>query len=345
MAALQRFGVYPRVSYAEPNDKILTISRKDEDNGIFYTYAYYYKFKDTRPYTVTLVIEGEGKPYYIDDWTGDIGRIGVYDIKGGRTYVTLTLEPGESKIIALDLDGTGTNVHTVSTSADAVRYINGRPAVLATVSGDYYTVLSNGKTVKTSVTVPNDIMLKTWDITVEDWNEGNRVVNTEAKFCHTTKEVYFTTRKTELKFKDIALAPWKDLPATAEQLTTLGYENPSMSHISGIGTYTTTFEIPAVWTSANGAYLSIESAGGGTVAVYVNGEKAPGVNTRTLKVDISDLLRPGRKNTIQIEVASTLTNRLIQRGFFGWMDKDPSVRDYGLVGDVRIVPYTVIAID
>ena len=94
--------------------------------------------------------------------------------------------------------------------------------------------------------------------------------------------------------------------------------------------------------------MSIASTGGGTAAVWVNGQKAPALNTRTLKVDISGLVRPG-KNTIEIEVASTLTNRMLQRGYqdkkSGWTDEFPAVQDYGLMGDVRIVTYTEIPLE
>jgi hypothetical protein len=74
----------------------------------------------------------------------------------------------------------------------------------------------------------------------------------------------------------------------------------------------------------------------------VNGKKAPGVNTRTLNVEIGELLLPG-KNTIRVEVASTLTNRMLQRGYSekksGWKENPPAVQDYGLMGEVRIVPW------
>jgi hypothetical protein len=73
LAALRQFGVRPRAEFGEPNGRILTISRRDEANDVFYTFAYSYLFeleRDAAPYTFTLSLEGEGAPYHIDDWTG-----------------------------------------------------------------------------------------------------------------------------------------------------------------------------------------------------------------------------------------------------------------------------------
>jgi len=117
-----------------------------------------------------------------------------------------------------------------------------------------------------------------------------------------------------------------------------------MSHVSGVGYYTTTFDLPA-W-EADGAYLQLTSTSGGTAAVYVNGEKAPPLDLRTLRVDISGLLKPG-ENVIAIDVATTLTNRLLQRGYSGarWVGRIRGVQDYGLIGEIAIVPFVEEAVN
>lgn len=343
LAALQQLGVNPRAAYSEPNNKLLTVSRRDGD--IFYTFVYSYKFKveqNAAPYCFELQLEGEGVPYRINDWTGEVSRVGVYEIRNGRTCIPMTLRTGESALIALNLSERS-ELHATAATADQVRIENGHLYAIAERTGDYEVLLSSGEKKTVHIEVPDAISLKNWDIIVEDWNEGEKAVNVEEKFGHVTREVYYTTKKTRLSFKNAELKPWKDLPATQEQLAQLAGDAPSMSHVSGIGTYRTVFEIPQAWSDRNGAYLSVGSAGGGTAAIWVNGQKAPALNTRTLKVDISSLVRPG-KNTIEIEVASTLTNRMLQRGYkdnkSGWTDDFPSVQDYGLTGDVRIVAYT-----
>ena len=349
LPALQSLGVYPRVAYSEPNNKILTVSRRAGD--VFYTFVYSYKFKveqNAAPYSFELQLVGEGVPYRMDDWTGEVSRVGTYEIRNGRTCIPMTLRTGEAALIALNLSEAADTLHAVSTTADQIRIQDGQMYAVAEHSGDYETVFSNGEKKSVHVEVPESISLPRWDIVIEDWNEGEKVVNLEEKFGHVTREVYYTTKKTRLSFKNSELRPWKDLPATQEQLDQLAGETPSMAHVSGLGTYRTVFDIPGQWSDQNGAYLSIASTGGGTAAVWVNGQKAPALNTRTLKVDISGLVRPG-KNTIEIEVASTLTNRMLQRGYqdkkSGWTDEFPAVQDYGLMGDVRIVTYTAIPLE
>ena len=349
MEALQELDVYPRVQFTEPTDTILTISRDDAENGIYYTFAYNFKFQinEGDPATTeVLSIEGEGQPYFIDDWTGEVTKAGAYEIRDGRTYVEVSLLPGEAVLMAIDMEETPA-AHAISTTADEAYIEDGVGMIRATASGEYETVLDNGETVTTTIEVPEAISLPTWDITIEDWNEGDKVVNTEEKFGHTTTEVYYTTKKTELSFPQSELVAWKDLPATEEQLATLttaSGDAPSMSQVSGIGTYTTTFTLPEGWTDANGAYLQIGSTNGSIVQVFVNGEKAPGVDTRTLRTDISDLLVEG-ENTIEVKLATTLTNRMIERDYQNndsrWTEEFPTVQDYGMTGEVSIVPYTV----
>ena len=347
MEALQELGVYPRVQFTEPTDTILTISRDDAENGIYYTFAYNFKFQinEGDPATTeVLSIEGEGQPYFIDDWTGEVTKAGEFEIRDGRTYVEVSLLPGEAVLMAIDMEETPA-AHAISTTADEAFIEDGAGMILATASGEYETVLDNGETVTTTIEVPEAISLPTWDITIEDWNEGDKVVNTEEKFGHTTTEVYYTTKKTELSFPQSELVAWKDLPATEEQLTTLttasGAE-PSMAQVSGIGTYTTTFTLPEGWTDANGAYLQIGSTNGSIALIYVNGELASGIDTRTLRVDISDQLVEG-ENTIEVKLATTLTNRMLERGYSqgSWNEEFPTVQDYGMTGEVSIVPYTV----
>lgn len=342
LEALQQMGVYPRVAYAEPNNKILTASRLDREERIMYTFAYSYKFaveKDAPATTFTLELEGEGTPYMLDVWSGDVERIGTYTVQNGRTSIEMTLKSGEGRLILLDLSEKEELPHAVSTTAADVMIEDGEVYMVAEESGSYETVLNGGHTVKNTVEVPDPMPLDVWNIEIEDWNAGRRVVNTEEKFGHVTKEVYYRTKKTKLKFHASSLAAWKDLPATEDQLRMLAGRKPSMAHVSGIGTYETGFLLEDGWENA---YLQVESVGGGTAMVWINDQKVGLIPARTLKLDVSKYIRKGL-NTIRIEVASTLTNRMLQRGYqdkrSGWTETFPTVQDYGLMGKVRLVPY------
>lgn len=347
---LKDLGVIPRVAFPTPNRKLLTVSRMDDAERILYTFIHAYKFdvdKDKPAYAGEVSFEGKGVPYSIDTWSGEVREAGLYSDDGGRTSVPLALKAGEAVILALHLDA-GPALHAVSTSADGVSISGKKMSVLALKDGEYRTVLSSGKEVRTAVAVPARIPLETWDITVEDWNEGEKKVITEKKFGHETREVYFTTTKTELSFPRTALVPWKDLPASREMLAALAGEKPSMADVSGVGSYATCFEWPYPPKGNVGAFLTVQHTGGGLVKVRVNGKDAPFFNIRSGKVDVTPLLVAGT-NTVEIVVTTSLTNRMIQRGYgrlkSGWTPGNPGVRDYGIYGDVAIVPYVTEVIN
>nr|WP_300050499.1 glycosyl hydrolase [uncultured Nocardioides sp.] len=344
MATLKSMGVTPRVGYAEPNNKLMTVARLDKDEQVLYTYAHSFKFAKNAgegPSTFELVLEGAGKPYAIDDATGDVTEVGTYRIVDGRTHVQLTVKPGEARVIALDLADAGAGLHAVSTTADEIRSTSGRIDLVATKAGTYDTELSDGSTVSTTVEVPAAVTLPKWDLKIEDWNEGDRIENTEEKFGHTTTEVYYTTKKTPLNFPDTDLVSWKDLPATQRHLNLLTGPNPSMADVSGVGTYTTSFKLPADWDKkATGAVFSIGSANGGSTEVYVNGRRATFLDLRSLKVDVSNLVKPGT-NQVRVVTTTTLTNRLLKRGY---RTRGPA-QDYGITGEAKVTPYTVATVD
>ena len=354
--ALKSLKVLPSVTYDKPNRRVLTCSRMDDENKVFYTFAYCYKFmveKGMPASEFELKIAGKGNPYRIDEWSGKITEIGAYVYKDGYTCIRLSLIPGEAALIALDLNEQDDIRHVISNEKSVI--IIGDDLLLkADKSGDYALELSTGETAKRTVELPDPVVIGTWNITVEDWNEGEKVVNTEEKFGHITKEVYFTTRKTPVNFLNNTLKAWNELDISEKQLSTLSEGTKSMADVSGIGFYKSSFTLPDVWNGL-GAILEIGNAGGGTVKVFINGNDAGCVNTRTLKLDISDLIRIG-ENTIEIEVTTTLTNRMKQRGYNekGWrmrgplvpkgMENFPETQAYGLQGSVKISPYMLIKI-
>lgn len=344
ITALRELGVTPRVAYREPNDRLLTFARLDRTEHILYTFTHSYKFEvckgeDAVGYTLEMV--GEGTPYLIDVWTGEVEKLGTYEHKNGRTCVNILLAPGECCLLALDLTAPKTT-HVISSNVPVIEMNS--ELVAKAPKGHYEVITQAGKTVALESTAPAPVTIERFDITIEDWNEGDKVVNTEEKFGHVTTEVYYTTKKTHLHFENCIPVPWKDLPAASEQLAALAGDEPSMAHVSGIGTYTAEFELPESWDDSLGAIIKLPSAGGGSVMLTVNGQKIP-IALRNLTADISTAVKPGR-NLLVIEVASTLTNRMIQRRYdlknCGWDVKPVFVQAYGLTGEVQIIPYQKI---
>ncbi|MCL2165337.1 MAG: hypothetical protein FWH55_13355 [Oscillospiraceae bacterium] len=336
LEALQDLGVRPRAEFSEPKQDFLTFTRRT-DNEI---YLFVYNFMDKQDYwhnpmpsakrdTVNISIDGAGKPYSYDVWTKDMAELGEYEIESNRTSFDVTLEPGATAYFILNLDDTGSGIHAISTDADKALLTKGWMSLRATESGTYTTELSNGDTIIKEITAPANVNLTNWNLAVEDWNEGEKKYIYENRgLGYTTKEVYFETLKTLIDVGPTALIPWKDIPAVGQS-------------VSGLGFYTTKFNLPSDWSDNNGAYVKIDSVGGNLAAVYINGEKAKGFDFVSGEVDVSELLKPG-ENDIRVEVSTSLRNRLKQRNHSN--ARNFAYDDYGMMGEAKLVTYALTPI-
>lgn len=355
LEALTELQIRPRTEFAKSNKNILTLLR--EDGPYTYFYAYNMQYTQDQPFSFTTSVRGEGKPYRIDCWNAEVEEAGCYQKKDGCTVLDITLAPGEACLYAIDR-AAAPEIHGVYSEFEALVKCADTFTGKAFGSGDYTVRFSDGTEKAVHADVPEDIVLKEWDLTVEDWNEGDKVTITEDRGLGIiTNEVYYETKKTERKAGTVKLRPWKDIPEIGPE-------------VSGVGYYTTKAVLPPEWNEANGAVLKIGSTGRNTAAVYVNGSKARAVDFDALTVDISELLVPG-ENTITVEVSSTLNNRLLARGYYDQVSKlskmlsdnannafegdgeegtkeGPSlhfdvkttVQDYGMTGEVKLLTYT-----
>lgn len=329
LEALQNLGVRPRAEFEEANQNFLTFSRRTDDE--LYVWVYNFMTGKDEADTIKLSIGEAGKPYELHTWTGDVDEMAAYTIEDGRTNVELTLEPGETTVVAIDLTDAGDGMHVSSTDADKAVTKDGALSVYTTESGSYHTVLSDGSEVTSDIEVPEEISLETWNLTVEDWNAGEKQYVTEDRgLGYETTEVYWDTKKNMIDAGETKLVPWVDIPAVGRD-------------VSGIGYYSTSFTLPENWSETNGAILSIESLGGNTAEVYVNGEKADGFDIVARKLDISDLVKAG-ENTIEVRVSTTLRNRMIERGYSVMKQRNTMPDKYGMMGEVKIIPYTTAAV-
>jgi hypothetical protein len=163
--------------------------------------------------------------------------------------------------------------------------------------------------------VPSPINLTQvkWHLSAEDWQPAN-------PYTTTFGAAAAQTRKDRVELDLDGLKPWPEIPA--------------LQNASGLGTYTTTFDLPATWTAANGATLSLGEVFD-TFTVTVNG-RTISIDQIGAAGDIGPYLKAGQ-NTIAVRVATTLNNRLAT------IDDDVAnrglVQPYGLVGPVRLTPY------
>ncbi|MGW4488523.1 glycosyl hydrolase [Amycolatopsis sp. NPDC004368] len=343
--ALQRLGVRPRAEYTKPNQNVLTTMRRTKDT--LYLWAYNFMEKrgdyfnepiDAETVTTTISVAAVGKPYRINTWSSAVEALALYQTTGGRTSFDVTLAPGETTVIALDLKNKTAAPLRNTTAPQTIVTADGA-ALLATTSGTYTARLADGSTVTKKISVPADVDLTNapWNLVLTSWTPGEKKTLTEARQGYTTKEVYYTTNKTDIAVGTTRLIPWKDMAFTAQQPAT----------VSGVGTYTTTFRLPASWNASNGAYLTIGSTGGALAQVWVNDHKITGYDFVAGRVDVSAALKPGT-NTVRIEVASSLRNQMRALGYPDLPAATTvagAVAAYGLQGTVTLDTFTTAIVD
>lgn len=345
---LAEIGVQPAADPSEESG-LLSVRRVDEATGTDYFFlynqgmvgapsgnpaGYQYNFEggwacvtpgittgcvdQGEPVAMEIALEGDGYPFRLDASSGEITPIAEYRVEGDRVVVPLQLGVDEDTIIALADDpvrfgGNAPGVHVTSTEANggAVVDADGRVVVRADAQGNYSTALSDGRTVSTPVgqVVPSvDLSTATWRLDVEDWKPANDYATT---FGPAATE----TDKSVVSVEIDALKPWREIP---------GLENAS-----GIGTYSTSFDLPK-WGKTDGAYLDLGRVFD-TYTLTVNGEPVP-VDQLDTRVDVTEYLVQG-ENAIEVRVASTLINRLRS------LDSAAAARtayNYGLLGPVTL---------
>ncbi|MFI2413655.1 glycosyl hydrolase [Streptomyces sp. NPDC018947] len=253
-------------------------------------------------------------PYVLDAWTGTIEPLAVYTrLDDGRIRLRVSLEPGATTIIATArpgkwIPGPAPRWNATSSEAAEVRRAEGgRLEIRDTRPGTYTTALQGGAAVRATIEeVAEPMALTRWTLTAEDWTPGS-----------TPSSTVRTRRTVELD----GLRPWPEIPELADA--------------SGVGRYRTTVRLGAAWSGGHGARLELGEVYD-TYRVTVNGRALPPADQLTPVVDVGPYLRRGT-NTIEVEVATSLLNRLRVSNppVFGLAKR----QNYGLVGPVRLVPY------
>lgn len=260
-------------------------------------------------------VDADAVPYQLNAWTGEITRIAQFLTQDGRIGVQLALNPGESTIVVLARPGWAGErgaVQVTATEAASV-YLDGdgtRVIARATQAGDYATTLADGTVLHSVIgNVPAPIALTDWTLAAEDWQPAPGATDA----TETVKPIV----NVELS----APAPWSTIPQLQDS--------------SGIGHYTTEFTLPPTWNRSLGATLSLGTVLD-TFRVWVNGVRVPMAGQLATSMDLGSLLRPGH-NTIQIDVATTLLNRLrvVTPNVYGIASR----QSYGLIGPVQLTPY------
>jgi hypothetical protein len=93
--ALSRAGVRQAADYAS-GSPILNVHRASANTDYYWFYN-----PSTARSSTQVSLEGEGRPYALDGWSGDIEAIGHYRSTAHRVATEVTLAPGETTVIAV----------------------------------------------------------------------------------------------------------------------------------------------------------------------------------------------------------------------------------------------------
>ncbi|KQW53694.1 hypothetical protein ASC77_05355 [Nocardioides sp. Root1257] len=276
----------------------------------------------------TVTLEGAGIPVLLDTWSGEITPISEYSRAGDRVTVKLHLERDASTVIALTTSPgtfgvTAPTAYVDSTTADGVSTTGSNVFIKASANGHYVTTLggTSSPIVSTVTDVPAavDLTRSTWALDVEDWKPANAYGTTGAAGSETTKSVVSVTAN--------GLKPWSDIP--------------ELSDASGVGTYTTTVNLPSDWKpTALGATIDLGQVTD-SFRLSVNGHDVP-VDQVSGQADLGAVLHAGA-NTVVVRVATTLNNRLYQLDT--GIKNRGLTQEYGLVGPVTLSPYRLVQVN
>lgn len=322
--ALQEYHILPDAKFSQ-QEEVLTHHRKDE--GVDYYYVYNFGRMSTddtteanrdaiKPVDYEVSFVGEGIPYELDCWTGEITPISQYKVDGNRITVNVKLDSNESTVIAFASPEWGgvTAAHHVTNATGETGYQqDGTVYLKAYQDGNYIATLDNGdtKTVE-AAGIPETIQLDTFDLTVKDYNKGETEIDT----------VY-----NDINIGSTKLVSWTEIP---------GLENAA-----GVGSYTTTFQLSENWDNTMGAEIDLGRVQD-SFRVWINDNLLPAGNRYDTVIDISQYLKVG-ENTLRIDVATGLSNKLA--GVYP--SEGHNVVDYGLFGNdgiVTITPYKMVTV-
>lgn len=320
-AALEELSVEPDALFVQ-REEVLTQHRATDDADFYYVYNFgrtnnssqKEEYRDAiKPVSFDVAFEGEGIPYLLDAWTGEITPLANYTVRNGRIQLHLDLDSNESVLLAfaspewggVDVDSSVTAV----TKGEAVYTQDGGLALRSNEAGISRITLSTGETQEIALpSVQDPLTLSSWDLTVQDYGKGEREIDTVV---------------TEIAVGETALKPWNEIAG--------------LEHAAGIGRYTTVFTLEKGWEQGVGAILDLGRVQD-SFQVEINGHKLQGCNRYTSRVDLGRYLKAG-ENTLTVEVGTTLVNKLAEI----YPSENHTVQDYGLLGTngaVLLTPYS-----
>jgi len=185
-ALLQSLGIEPAMK-PESASPVLSVHRRDEAGKTDYYFLYnegmvtppnepgnLFEPAEGRPFEQQVELHGEGKPYLMNAWTGNITPIEEFVATKDGVTLHLKIAPDDAAIVAISTSKLGAAPATPKRAKAA------------------------------SLPVPIDLTQYMWHLSVEDWQPANDHAMTGAKATETRKE----TKQIDLD----GLKPWPKIP-------------------------------------------------------------------------------------------------------------------------------------
>ncbi|MFH5183677.1 glycosyl hydrolase [Paenibacillus sp. TAB 01] len=356
---LAQINLKPAASY---DFRYMRNLRRVDNEGTSYYYLYNNAEEDA---DVQVALEGDGLPYKLNCWNGDMTPITEYDKTACGLVLRVQLESTESVIIALTHDtgrfGAAPALSVTELGNGEVVFKDGKLHYRAPQSGQYDLTLSDGTHLSMETTVPEAIsMNEGWTFELESWGP----------FDDYSDKPTTLSQKTAIVFENFTLTSWKEIHADDEQIRTLQLNNIApeklaalggnpMGSVAGVGRYKKTFVLPKLGT-CEGYYLKFSHGHDQVTRIIVIGRSIGALDQSKSIFDIGRLLTEG-SNTIEITLSTTLNNRLkieyvtpdywkeqMKKGihyetdhprYGGLLFEKSTVRPYGLTA-VSLIPYS-----
>ncbi|MCI8497493.1 MAG: hypothetical protein HFE85_04510, partial [Clostridiales bacterium] len=280
---------------------------------------FYFAANDSLTETVrqSVTFKGEGKPYLLNAWSGEITPIAQYTVNDGSVTVDVELAPSEQMLIAIAKDGwcsASLDNYVADTNTDKVVYDDGAFGVRTSENGEYFVQLDNGETAEFAAAAPEapiNLNGQEWTMVLHEWqpltNANDATDNNFLKTKIVDSEPYTIT----------SLVPWYEIDPV------------KLAKAGGVAEYKTTFTLSEGWAEGQGAMLNFDRVTD-TMKLWVNGNAVP-VDQINKNTDIGKYLVAG-ENELVIEVASNLAN-------FKHGRNDSNTFQFGIIGDVIVEPY------
>lgn len=312
--ALRAAGVRPAVTPDRPDPGLGLVRR--QAGGRTYDFVYN---RSAETVERTLTLTGKGRPYVLDTWTGRITPVARYTTGNRGTTIKVRVAPYDKVVLALDPSaalGPTPAVHALDSAGEVHVASNQKLVVRATKNGSIRTRLSNGAlAVSTIGGLAPARRLDEWRLDAQTWTPGENQYST-VRTDHTDIPVRAGD--------DGALPSWREITVPVD-----------LSTASGIGTYTTTVDLPATWSPSDGAFLDLGDVLD-SAQVTVNGSRVVVNQSDRGRIDLGKRLEPGA-NTITVRVATTMFNAVRRSGDSNY--QLPTWQRTGLMGPVILTPY------